>query len=376
MKLFKTSSALLLAATVLSADPKISRDLEGVPPQAMVRVNVRYKRPVDAGKHERIGKQHGGSVTRANDDVRGATLQLPANSLKALAQDADVDYISIDRPVKGSLDYTVETSGANIAAQYGYDGRNVGVAVIDSGVRDLNDFKDRVTGKARIVYSQSFLPMCSQMNSITSGSGTGEEQVVDSPVTAQSVPVSSTTTSVSSPGCSTRTSPLDYYGHGTHVAGTIGGGGQSSTGLSYSYTIRGIAPRVNIINLRALDENGSGYDSYVIAAINRAIQLKSTYNIRVINLSLGRAVSESYNTDPLAQAVKSAWEAGIVVVCSAGNRGRDNSMNTQGYGTISSPGNSPWVITVGAMKSQGTMFRADDTIASYSSRAPPWETTS
>ncbi len=141
IKLLKSASALLLATAVLSADPKISRDLEGVSPQAMVRVNIRYKRSVDAGKHERIGKQHGGSVTRANDDVRGATFRLPAGKLKALALDEDVDYISIDRPVKGSLDYSVETSGANIAAQYGYDGRGIGVAVIDSGVRDSNDFK-------------------------------------------------------------------------------------------------------------------------------------------------------------------------------------------------------------------------------------------
>ena len=45
---------------------------------------------------------------------------------------------------------------------------------------------------------------------------------------------------------------------------------------------------MTLINLRVLDANGSGQDSTVIAAIQRAIQLKSTYNIRVINLSLGR----------------------------------------------------------------------------------------
>ena len=60
-------------------------------------------------------------------------------------------------------------------------------------------------------------------------------------------------------------------------------------------------------------------DSAVIAAIQRAIALKSTYNIRVINLSLGRPVFESYTVDPLCQAVESAWKAGIVVVVAAGN---------------------------------------------------------
>jgi serine protease AprX len=63
--------------------------------------------------------------------------------------------------------------------------------------------------------------------------------------------------------------------------------------------------------LRVLDANGAGTDSTVIAAINAAVQLKSKYNIRVINLSLGRPVYESYSLDPLCQAVEKAWNAGI-----------------------------------------------------------------
>src|SRR2546426_3820215 len=50
-----------------------------------------------------------------------------------------------------------------------------------------------------------------------------------------------------------------------------------------------------------------------------------------------------------------AWQAGLVVVVAAGNNGRDNSMGTSGYATITSPGNSPYVITVGAMKDMGTI---------------------
>ena len=55
-----------------------------------------------------------------------------------------------------------------------------------------------------------------------------------------------------------------------------------------------------------LNSNGVGVDSYAIAAIQRAIQLKSTYNIRVINLSLGHPIYESVATDPLVQAVEAA----------------------------------------------------------------------
>jgi serine protease AprX len=127
---------------------------------------------------------------------------------------------------------------------------------------------------------------------------------------------------------------------------------------------------VHLINLRVLDANGEGSDSTVIEAIETAISLKDKYNIRVINLSLGRPIYESYTHDPLCQAVEEAWKAGIVVVVAAGNDGRDNSADNNGYGTIEAPGNDPYVITVGAMKTMGTHDRTDDLIASYSSKGP------
>jgi serine protease AprX len=194
----------------------------------------------------------------------------------------------------------------------------VGVAVIDSGIYNHPDLQGRV------VYHQSF-----------NGSSTA-----------------------------------DLYGHGTHVAGIIGGNGHSSTGSGYIKTFKGIAPNVTLVDLRVLDQNGSATDSMIISAIQQAIALKSKYNIRVMNLSLGRPVYESYTQDPLCQAVEAAWKAGIVVVVAAGNDGRDNSLGTNGYGTITAPGNDPYVITVGAMKTNGTASRGDDTIASYSSKGP------
>ena len=68
--------------------------------------------------------------------------------------------------------------------------------------------------------------------------------------------------------------------------------------------------------------------------------------------------------------MEAAYQAGIVVVVSAGNNGRDNSWNNDGYGTITAPGNDPYVITVGAMKTMGTPSRTDDLIATYSSKGP------
>ena len=163
---------------------------------------------------------------------------------------------------------------------------------------------------------------------------------------------------------------LATHGHGTHVAGILAGNATSSTGTSYYKSFRGMAPNVKLIDLRVLDANGSGTDSNVILAIDRAIQLKCTYAVRVINLSLGRPVVRSYSLDPLCQAVERAWRAGIMVVVAAGNEGRNQSAGTDGYATITSPGDDPLVITVGGIKTVGTASRADDQIASYSSKGP------
>ncbi len=129
-------------------------------------------------------------------------------------------------------------------------------------------------------------------------------------------------------------------------------------------------PSVNLIDLRALDANGAGSDSTVIAAIQQAIALKNTYNIKVINLSLGRGIWSSYTQDPLCQAVESAWKSGIVVVVAAGNYGRLGVNGSNGYGTITAPGNDPYVLTVGATKSSGSSYASAETLASYSSKGP------
>jgi serine protease AprX len=87
-------------------------------------------------------------------------------------------------------------------------------------------------------------------------------------------------------------------GHSTHVASIVAGNGSGSSGANAIRTFRGMAPNANIINLRVLNGQGVGTDSAVIAAIQQAIALKSQYNIRVLNLSLGRGVYESYTQDP------------------------------------------------------------------------------
>jgi serine protease AprX len=158
----------------------------------------------------------------------------------------------------------------------------------------------------------------------------------------------------------------DDYGHGTHVAGILAGNGSSSSMPGTLHLLKGIAPNANLLDLRVLDLNGASTDSIVISAIQKAVQLKNQYNVRVINLSVGRQIFEGCGQDPLCQAVEAAWKNGIVVVTAAGNLGRN------GYATITSPGNSPHAITVGCMKTMETYPRSDDQIASYSSKGPTY----
>ena len=124
-----------------------------------------------------------------------------------------------------------------------------------------------------------------------------------------------------------------------------------------------------MLNLRVLDSAGHGNASNVIAALDWAVANKAAYNIRVINLSLGTPARDSYRVDPLCLAARRAVSAGIVVVTSAGNNGKDAAGNKL-YGTIGSPGIEPSVITVGAANTFGTDARSDDGVATYSSRGP------
>ena len=299
-----------------------------------VDVIVQYRSTPTAAHHNRV-MARGGQLKHNLGLIRGAHYSIPADQLNELATDPDVEHISVDHELRSTgtalpslPDYGWMTAlgVSSSKATLPYDGTGLGVAVIDNGmVGDLPDLAS-ANGRSRVVYQKSLVPF--------------------------------------------DPNPNDEYGHGTMVAGLIGGNGNQSSCANCDYTVRGIAPNVNIINLRVLDDEGSAMDSTVIAAIQEAIQLKNQYNIRVINLSLGRPVFESYTMDPLCQAVKAAWNAGIVVVVAAGNDGRDNFVGNQGYATINAPGNSPYVITVGAMNTVGTPSPFDDKITSYSSKGP------
>jgi len=130
-------------------------------------------------------------------------------------------------------------------------------------------------------------------------------------------------------------SNVDGNGHGTHVAGTVGG-------KTY-----GVAKEATIVAVRVMNNRGSGSTSDIIAGINWSVaQYKSNRIPSVINMSVGGSYSASFNS-----AAEAAVAANVATIVAAGN----SNKNACDY----SPASAPSVITVGATDSK-------DARASYS----------
>jgi serine protease AprX len=243
--------------------------------------------------------------------INAQVLELPNNLLGSVSNLAGVSHVHSETVVYATDFRTNVTSGAFFARQdLGFGGAGVGVAFVDSGVSSHQD----LTMAGSIDFT-----------------GTGAQ---------------------------------DDAGHGTHVAGIIAGSGAASGGQQ-----AGVAPGVALWSLKALGLNGSGNLSDVLAALDWIANNAGAKHIRVVNLSFGTPVQESYLTDPLTRATQALVQQGIVVVVAAGNDGKDSAGHPVAGG-ITSPGNAPWVITVGASSTMGSLTRGDDTLADFSSRGP------
>ena len=313
-----------VAQSLAAGRQKVSADLRQKLTQTG-KVNVVIKSAGAWGKTlDDAVKNNNGAVTRSFTNFPLRAVSLPAAAVEAFAARSDVDYVALDREVK-LLGHVSLTSGADAARVMGnynptYDGTGIGIAVLDSGL-DLNHtaFTQESGSASRIAFSRDF---------------TGENRTDDP------------------------------YGHGSHVASIAAGNGQVSNGA-----YRGIAPNAKLVNLRVLNSQGKGTVSQLLAAIDWIKSNRTTYNIRVVNLSLGTSAVDSYTVDPLCLAVRGLVDAGVVVVAAAGNEGKDGAGNKI-YGQIHSPGNDPSVITVGAANTFGTDARNDDAVTTYSSRGP------
>jgi serine protease AprX len=257
---------------------------------------------------------HSGKVTKDLSIINAFAAQMSAGTALELARSPQVRWVSLDAPVQDSSgpDGPVNTSqllntynraiNADDLWNDGYQGSSVTVAVIDSGMSKHNDIKARIVDNVK----------------------------------TNSYPVTTN----------------DSFGHGTHIAGIIGGNGTNSNG---SYI--GVAPKVNLINVKVTDDQGMGLMSDVVAGAQWVFDNRVRYNIRIVNLSLNSTVVESYHVNPLNAALEILWFNGVVVVVSAGNNGSNQ---------IYPPANDPFVITVGAADDKGTPGIADDTLAAFS----------
>ncbi|MBV8395294.1 MAG: S8 family serine peptidase, partial [Actinobacteria bacterium] len=146
----------------------------------------------------------------------------------------------------------------------------------------------------------------------------------------------------------------DGSGHGTFVAGIAA---DSLPGIT------GADPAANLVDVKVMDSNGMGMTSDIINACQWILNNASKYNIKVANFSLHSDITAPFYIDPLDRAVEQLWFNGITVVAAAGNYG-----NTDGSpsGVIYSPGDDPFVITVGASDTNGTVNAAKATMAPWS----------
>jgi serine protease AprX len=267
------------------------------------------------------------ALNRSLSLINGEVLDLPNGVLKQLAKHPDVFRVHYDRPIASHNYRTSITVGARVVQDFmGLTGAGVGIAVIDSGITAWHDDLTNKTSKLFPYGNQRVSKFVDFVNG--------------------------------------RTLPYDDNGHGSHVTGVIAGNGYDSYGEK-----TGIAPDANVVSLKVLDQDGKGTISNIIAALSWIATNGAAYNVRVVNMSVGAGIFESYWTDPLTLAAKKLTDNGIVVVAAAGNLGKNAAGQLQ-YGAITAPGNAPWVLTVGASTTNGTLTRNDDEMAAFSSSGP------
>ena len=213
-------------------------------------------------------------------------------------------------------------AGADALHQHGITGKGVTVAVIDSGLWDHPALRADTKGRNRIL---------ARYNAIDN---TLNEDV------------------------------FDESGHGTHMSSIIAHSGRVTRHGAPTGTFQGISPDVNLVSVKAFNVEGQGEFLDIVRAVQWVVDNRETYNIRVLNLSFAAWPRWPYWLDPINQAVMRAWESGITVVAAAGNEGPDPM-------SIGSPGNLPYIITVGAVTDSWTPEnRDDDYIPDFSSRGP------
>jgi subtilisin family serine protease len=316
-----------------SADPqaqvKVVIGTSQAAPVTIGRVPTTAKAKSDAleairatGVGSRALKLPGLTPRRLISGVNLVTVQVAASELEALASSAGVEYIRPERLHRMHLNTSPTQLGVTSAVRSQFDGNGIRVAVIDSGI-DANH--PDLRGRVNLANSRNF---------------TRE---------------------------GTATDVTDLNGHGTHVAGIIGGAGA---------TFKGVAPKVEFISCKVFTADGRAREGAVLAAVRWAIE----HGADVINYSGGFAPVDENNqaiipppwvwpADLVEEEVEfaRAMDSGIVAVVSAGNEGEIGRR-----GTLSMPATCPQVISVGAVDKRNVLARFSSVGPAFrSSRVSP-----
>lgn len=262
---------------------------------------------------EAVNRQRGRSVSRSavlrreyRDVFNGFAARLTPAEQTLVRRLPEVRAIHRDRPVQAFLSESVPITGAPIFwTQHGYRGAGTSIAIVDSGIDYTHpDLGGCLGAGCKVVGGFDFV--------------------------------------------NNDSNPIDDHGHGTHVAGVAAADGESV----------GMAPDAQLLAYKVLNSDGSGYESDIVAAIERAVDPDNdgdySDHADVVNLSLGtfiREVSVPFNT-----AVDAAMAAGALIVVAAGNDGPY-------FSTVGTLAMSPRALTVGATDD-------NDLLTDFSSRGP------
>lgn len=239
-------------------------------------------------------------------------IEVDANRLNYLQEEHKLLSYELDTHITAQMNRAREIIEVKWAHDRNIYGENVGVAVVDTGLcyhKDFTEGGNRILGFYDLIHG--------------------------------------------------RTELYDDNGHGSHVAGIIGGNGFLSNGKYI-----GVAPKCNLLGIKVLDQKGDGNISDVLAGLQWIIDNRVKYNIRIVNISVGTTTKDNIDENSLlVKGVNAVWDSGIVVIVAAGNNG-------PGPMSISTPGISRKVITVGSSDDRISVELFGSKTMDYSGRGP------
>ncbi|MEM6545214.1 MAG: S8 family peptidase [Pseudomonadota bacterium] len=272
------------------------------------------------------------SLTFETPPVDQPSAQNKLDFTAALSDDCKSELVpSYPEPAADS--YFAAASGVNVLHRQGITGKGINVAILDSGLwEESKELKQDTNGQPRVIARYDAIQ----------GKEVGEA--------------------------------IDDSGHGTHMTSVLARSSavtrKSQQGSSPepepepNPSYRGIAPDVGIVAVKAIGETGQAGFLDLIRGIQWVVANQERFNIRVLNLSFASRPRWPYWQDPVNQALMQAWKAGIFITAAAGNEGPEPM-------TVGSPGNLPYLLTVGAITDSWTENdRNDDYIPDFSSRGP------